>query len=170
MYSNLKSSIDPNSLLTQNNSLDRLSLSGVFAFTQIKSVCSNLRACGVRGHLGVFGVHYEADNSRLYVVCAKHVTQTQLLDEFKVFGTAEVKLNCDVNGFSKVLVIHFLSAPNLTAFLFAYLPSQTFRILVFFLSLPFSSIPSFLLPFPLTICLRLLAKVCCKILKGLKGP
>lgn len=49
----------------------------------------------------MFGVHYEADNSRLYVVCAKHVTQTQLLDEFKVFGTAEVKLNCDVNGFSK---------------------------------------------------------------------
>ena len=138
MYSNLKSSIDPNSLPTQNNSLDRLSLSGVFAFTQIKSVCSKLRGCGVRGHLGVFGVHYEADNSRLYVVCAKHVTQTQLIDEFKVFGTTEVKLNCDVNGFSKVLVIHFLSAPNLTAFLFAYLPSQTFRILVFFLLSSFS--------------------------------
>ncbi|KAJ7357810.1 hypothetical protein OS493_022620 [Desmophyllum pertusum] len=67
----------------------------------VKSVCSNLRSCGVRGHLGVFGVHYEADNSRVYVVCAKHVTQTQLLDEFKVFGTAEVKLNNDVNGFSK---------------------------------------------------------------------
>ena len=79
---------------------------------QVKSVCSRLRACGVGGHLGVFGVHYEADNSRLYVVCAKHVTQTQLLDEFKVFGTAEVRLNCDVNGFSKVLVIHFPSAPN----------------------------------------------------------
>lgn len=137
-----KSSIDPNSLLTQNNSLDRLSLSGAFVLTQIKSVCSKLRGCGVRGHLGVFGVHYEADNSRLYVVCAKHVIQTQLIDEFKVFGTAEVKLNCDVNGFSKVLVIHFLSAPNLTAFLFAYLPSQTFRILVFFFYLPF---PSFLL-------------------------
>ena len=54
----------------------------------------------------MFGVHYEADNSRLYVVCAKHVTQTQLLDEFKVFGTAEVKLNNDVNGFSKVLSNH----------------------------------------------------------------
>lgn len=55
----------------------------------------------------MFGIHYEADNSRLYVVCAKHVTQTQLLDEFKVFGTAEVKLNCDVNGFSKVPFVHF---------------------------------------------------------------
>lgn len=141
--------------------MDRLSLSGAFVLTQIKSVCSKLRACGVRGHLGVFGVHYEADNSRLYVVCAKHVTQTQLLDEFKVFGTAEVKLNCDVNGFSKVLVIHFLSAPNLTAFLFVYLPSQTFRILVFFLLSSFSFISSFLLPFPPTLCFRLLAIVCC---------
>lgn len=75
----------------------------------MKSVCSKLRDFGVRGHLGVFGVHYEADNSRLYVVCAKHVTEAQLLDEFKVFGTADVKLNKDVNGFSKVSVIHFLS-------------------------------------------------------------
>lgn len=65
-------------------------------------MCSNLRACGVRGHLGVFGVHYEADNSRLYVVCAKHITESQLLDEFTVFGTAEVKLNSDANGCSKV--------------------------------------------------------------------
>ena len=71
-------------------------------FLQVKSVCSNLRACGVRGHLGVFGVHYEADNSRLYVVCAKHITESQLLDEFTVFGTAEVKLNSDANGCSKV--------------------------------------------------------------------
>ena len=63
----------------------------------------------------MFGIHYQADNSRLYVVCAKHVTQTQLLDEFKVYGTAEVKLNCDVNGFSKVPIVHFLS-PNFTAF------------------------------------------------------
>ena len=85
----------------------------------------------------MFGVYYEADNSRVYIVCAKHVTQTQLLDEFKVFGTAEVKLNCDVNGFSKVHVIHFLSAPKLTAFL----PSQIFRFLSFFLSLPFLSLP-----------------------------
>ena len=67
----------------------------------------------------MFGIHYEADNSRLYVVCAKHVTQTQLHDEFKVFGTAEVKLNCDVNGFSKVPFVPFLS-PNLTAFHFPF--------------------------------------------------
>ncbi|KAL9952504.1 hypothetical protein ACROYT_G039771 [Oculina patagonica] len=67
----------------------------------IKSVCSKLRGFGVRGHLGVFGVYYEADNSRLYVVCAKTVTEAQLLDEFKVFGTSDVKLNKDVNGFSK---------------------------------------------------------------------
>ena len=74
-------------------------------FLQLKTVCSNLRASEVRGHVGVFGVHYEADNSRLYVVCAKHVTESQLLHEFSVFGTAQVKLNTDANGFSKV---HFL--------------------------------------------------------------
>lgn len=67
----------------------------------LKSACSKLRSCGVRGHLGVFGVHYETDNSRVYVVCAKHVTEGQLLNEFKAFGTAEVKLVADVNGFSK---------------------------------------------------------------------
>jgi len=89
----------------------------------------------------VFGVHYESDNSRLYVVCAKHVTQTQLLDEFKVFGTAVVKLNCDVNGFSKVGVICFLQ-PNLTAFLLSFLHSQSFHFLASF----FSSIPSLLFP------------------------
>ena len=66
-------------------------------------MCSNLRSCGVRGHLGVFGVHYEADNSRLYVVCAKHVTESQLQDEFTVFGSADVKLNFDANGLSKVI-------------------------------------------------------------------
>ena len=101
----------------------------------------------------MFGVHYEADNSRLYVVCAKHVTQTQLLDEFKVFGTAEVKLNCDVNGFSKVLVIHFLSAPNLTDFfLFCLLSHSVFDCLFSFSSSaflsffpPFSAYPLFLL-------------------------
>lgn len=67
----------------------------------IKSVCSKLRSCGVQGHLGVFGIHYETDNSRLYVVCAKHLTEAQLLSEFKVFGTVEVKLITDVNRFSK---------------------------------------------------------------------
>ena len=66
------------------------------------------------------------------MVCAKHVTQTQLLEEFKVFGIAEVKLNCDVNGFSKVLVIHFLS-PNLMAFL---LFSKSFHFLVSFSLFP----------------------------------
>ena len=71
-------------------------------FWQIKSVCSKLRSCGVQGHLGVFGIHYETDNSRLYVVCAKHLTEAQLLNEFKVFGTVEVKLITDVNRFSKV--------------------------------------------------------------------
>ena len=84
----------------------------------------------------MFGVHYEADNSRLYVVCAKHLTQTQLLDEFKVFGTAEVKLNCDVNGFSKVLVIYFLHT-EYRGFS-SFLSSQSFRFLAsFFLFLPF---------------------------------
>lgn len=76
--------------------------SGLLFFWQVKSACSKLRGYGVRGHLGVFGVHYEADNSRVYVVCAKHVTEAELHDEFKVFGNAEVKLNTDVNGFSKV--------------------------------------------------------------------
>lgn len=69
--------------------------------TLLRSVCSYLRSCGVQGHLGVFGVHYEADNSRLYVVCAKHVAESQLHNEFTVFGDARVKLNCDANGFSK---------------------------------------------------------------------
>lgn len=55
------------------------------------------------GHIGVFGIHYEADNSRLYVVCAKHVTAPQLYDEFSVFGSAQVKLNFDANGMSKVI-------------------------------------------------------------------
>ena len=55
----------------------------------------------------MFGVHYEADNSRLYVVCAKHVTESQLQDEFTVFGSAHVKLNLDANGLSKV-IIHIL--------------------------------------------------------------
>ena len=87
----------------------------------------------------MFGVHYEADNSRLYVVCAKHVTQTQLLDEFKVFGTAKVKLNCDVNGFSKVLLTSHsfsLSESQLTAFhsSFSVLSSAPFPL---FSSLPF---------------------------------
>ena len=77
-------------------------------FWQIKSVCSKLRSCGVQGHLGVFSVHYETDNSRLYVVCAKHLTEAQLLNEFKVFGTAEVKLITDVNGFSKVDLFSFI--------------------------------------------------------------
>lgn len=53
----------------------------------------------------MFGVHYEADNSRLYVVCAKHVTESQLQDEFLVFGSAHVKLNLDANGLSKVIVL-----------------------------------------------------------------
>lgn len=148
--------LSPQLILPQNNSFNRLFLSGVFVLMQVKSVCSRFRACGVRGHLGVFGVHYEADNSRLYVVCAKHVTQTQLLDEFKVFGTAEVKLNCDVNGFSKVLVIHFLSARNLTDFfLFCLLSHSVFYCLFSFSSSPFS------LPPPPTLCFCLLAKVCC---------
>ena len=71
---------------------------------QLKTVCSNLRAFGVRGHIGVFGLHYEADNSRLYVVCAKHVTESQLVNEFSVFGAAQVKLNIDSNGLSKVYI------------------------------------------------------------------
>lgn len=92
--------------------LQRLSFCGsppAFVFLQVKSVCSNLRSCGVRGHLGVFGVHYEADNSRLYVVCAKHVTESQLQDEFTVFGSAHVKLNLDTNSLSKVIIhiLHF---------------------------------------------------------------
>ena len=71
---------------------------------QLKTVCSNLRAFGVRGHIGVFGLHYEADNSRLYVVCAKHVTESQLVNEFSVFGAAQVKLNIDLSGLSKVYI------------------------------------------------------------------
>ena len=71
-------------------------------FLQLKSVCSKLREVGVRGHLGVFGVYYKADNSRLYVVCSKQVPESQLQNEFGAFGVAEVKLNKDVNGFSKV--------------------------------------------------------------------
>lgn len=67
----------------------------------VKLACSNLRSQGVQGHLGVFGIHYEADNSRLYVVCAKHVTESQLHDEFSAFGSTQVKLNCDANGLSK---------------------------------------------------------------------
>ncbi|XP_015750756.1 PREDICTED: uncharacterized protein LOC107330709 isoform X3 [Acropora digitifera] len=67
----------------------------------IKLVCANLRSQGVTGHMGVFGVHYEADNSRLYVVCAKYVTEPQLYNEFTVFGPAQVKLNFDANGLSK---------------------------------------------------------------------
>ena len=74
-------------------------------YLQLRSVCSYLRSCGVQGHLGVFGVHYEADNSRLYVVCAKHVAESQLHNEFTVFGDARVKLNCDANGFSKVIFL-----------------------------------------------------------------
>lgn len=96
----------------------------------------------------MFGIHYQADNSRLYVVCAKHVTQTQLLDEFKVFGTAEVKLNCDINGFSKVPVVHFLS-PN-------FLSS--------FSGIPFSSSLSVHFFFPSFLSPRLpfvFARVCC---------
>ena len=77
-------------------------------FWQIKSVCSKLRSCGVQGHLGVFGVHYETDNSRLYIVCTKHLTEAQLLNEFKVFGTAEVKLITNVKGFSKVDLFSFI--------------------------------------------------------------
>ena len=77
-------------------------------FWQIKSVCSKLRSCGVQGHLGVFGVHYETDNSRLYIVCTKHLTEAQLLNEFKVFGTVEVKLITYVNGFSKVDLFSFI--------------------------------------------------------------
>ena len=103
-------------------------------FWQIKSVCSKLRSCGVQGHLGVFGIHYETDNSRLYVVCAKHLTEAQLLNEFKVFGTVEVKLITDVNGFSKVDLFSFIffflfqtasyprvfSSPSLEYFFFLY--------------------------------------------------
>ena len=72
---------------------------------QIKLVCANLRSQGVNGHMGVFGIHYEADNSRLYVVCAKHVTEPQLYNEFTVFGPAQVKLNFDANGLSKVILL-----------------------------------------------------------------
>ena len=72
---------------------------------QVKLACSNLRSQGVQGHLGVFGIHYEADNSRLYVVCAKHVTESQLHDEFSAFGSTQVKLNCDANGLSKVIYL-----------------------------------------------------------------
>ncbi|CAH3173670.1 unnamed protein product, partial [Porites evermanni] len=77
---------------------------------QLKTVCSNLRAFGVRGHIGVFGLHYEADNSRLYVVCAKHVTESQLVNEFSVFGAAQVKLNIDLSGLSKGCA--FVQFPN----------------------------------------------------------
>ena len=54
----------------------------------------------------MFGLHYEADNSRLYVVCAKHVTESQLLNKFSVFGAAQVKLNIDSNGLSKVYLFN----------------------------------------------------------------
>ena len=54
----------------------------------------------------MFGLHYEADNSRLYVVCAKHVTESQLVNEFSVFGAAQVKLNIDSNGLSKVCLFN----------------------------------------------------------------
>ena len=65
-------------------------------------MCHRLRAAGVAGHVGVFGLHYEADNSRLYVVCDKHVTEAELLEHFSKFGAAEVKLNRDSQGASKV--------------------------------------------------------------------
>ena len=52
----------------------------------------------------MFGLHYEADNSRLYIVCAKLVTESQLVNEFSVFGAAQVKLNMDFNGLSKVYI------------------------------------------------------------------
>lgn len=55
--------------------------------------------------MGVFGIHYEADNSRLYVVCAKDVTEPQLYNEFTVFGSAQAKLNFDANGLSKVILL-----------------------------------------------------------------
>ena len=67
----------------------------------------------------MFGVHYEADNSRLYVVCAKHVTESQLLDEFAAFGTAQVKLNNDASGFSKVRLFHFALHKFPSLFFFA---------------------------------------------------
>lgn len=85
-------------------------------YLQLRSVCSYLRSCGVQGHLGVFGVHYEADNSRLYVVCAKHVAESQLHNEFTVFGDARVKLNCDANGFSKVIFLSLFLFPNFFLF------------------------------------------------------
>ena len=69
---------------------------------QLKLVCTRLRAIGVTGHVGVFGLHYDADNSRLYVVCAKHVTEAELLEHFVQFGAVEVKLNRDPMGASKV--------------------------------------------------------------------
>ena len=102
-------------------------------FWQIKSVCSKLRSCGVQGHLGVFGIHYETDNSRLYVVCTKHLTEAQLLNEFKVFGTVEVKLITDVNRFSKV---------DLFSFIFFFLfQTASYPVCVFF---PFSRVLFFL--------------------------
>ena len=64
----------------------------------------------------MFGLHYEADNSRLYVVCAKHVTESQLVNEFSVFGAAQVKLNIDFNGLSKVSILVTFALPMLNGF------------------------------------------------------
>lgn len=41
-------------------------------------------------------------------MCTKHLTEAQLLNEFKVFGTVEVKLITDVNRFSKVDLFSFI--------------------------------------------------------------
>ena len=90
----------------------------IFSLCQLRSVCSRLREAGVTGHLGVFRTHYEADNSRLYVVCAKNLTEAQISQEFIQFGPMEVKLNTDANSISKVrgqsiLIAHFQVAIRL---------------------------------------------------------
>lgn len=81
----------------------------------LKLVCTRLRAVGVTGHVGVFGLHYEADNRRLYVVCAKHVTEAELVGHFAQFGAAEVKLNRDPKGASKgCAFVHYVNPSDAT--------------------------------------------------------
>ena len=73
----------------------------------------------------MFGLHYEADNSRLYVVCAKHVTESQLVNEFSVFGPAQVKLNMNFNGLSKVYIFSTFCFTDALRFLSCHLSILT---------------------------------------------
>ena len=70
-------------------------------------MCNQLRTCGVTGHIGVFGIYYESDNSRLHVRFGTNINMATLMLIFAKYGSAKVKVND--KKFNTSIVSNFVS-------------------------------------------------------------